>query len=112
VEPPQVPVIGVERARLEHTSDPGLREDAAAAPNATARQHQSDPRLVASADEYAAAPMPAARDRLHLPAVDFDIGIAIAVPFPLPRSADRIDDQLAEHLGQWPAPQAQQREAQ
>src|SRR5437764_1393301 len=99
VEPPEVAVVGVERAGLQHPRDPSFREDTAAAPNAAAQQQQPDPRLVAGADEHPAAPMPTAGDRLHSPAVDLDIGIAVAVPLPLWRRADRVHHELAEHLG-------------
>src|SRR3954453_489241 len=61
-------------------------------------------------DEHPAAPMRAARHRLHPPSVDLDMGVAVAVPLPALRRADRVRYQLAEHLRQWPAPHAQQRQ--
>src|SRR4051812_49154315 len=59
-------------------------------------------------DENAATPVRAARYRLHSLAGDLDVGVAVAVPFPIGRGADRLHDELAEDLWQRPSPQPQQ----
>src|SRR5262249_26690232 len=83
------------------------------APASSAQHEESDPRMIPRLHEEAAAPVAATRHRLHALAVDFDIGIAVAVPLPTVGAADRRRDRLAEHLGQWPteAPQQRKREA-
>src|SRR5215470_5170517 len=63
-------------------------------------------------DANAAAPMRAARHRLHAAALDLDIRVSVAVPLPIGRGADRLHHKLAKHLGQGPPPNSQQGKAQ
>src|SRR5436305_618596 len=83
----------VARIALARLVAPGFGPHALPLPNAATQQQQSDARLVAGMDEDPAAPMRAAGHRLHPPAVDLDIGIAVAVPFPILGGADRVHDQ-------------------
>ena len=84
----------------------------------TALQHQlTDAGLVASRDRDAAAPMGAARHRLHAPGLAGDIGqldeaVVIAHPLPVGGRAQRLHDGLAKDLRQRPTEQMQQRQRQ
>src|SRR5437764_13821258 len=83
VEPPQIPVLRIERTGHAHALDPFLREDAMATPLAAAQHQQADARLIAGMEQDPAAPMRAPRYRLHPSAVDLDKRVAVAVPLPI-----------------------------
>src|SRR6267154_549577 len=112
VQPPEIAVLRVERTGLAHALDPGRGEDPPVSQHAAAQQHQPDTGLVAGMDEDPAAPMRTAGYRLHPLARDLDIGVTVAMPFPIGGGADRLHDELAEDLRQRSSPEPQQRQAQ
>src|SRR5207248_675355 len=63
VEPPQIPVLRIERTGHPHALDPFLREDATTAPLTAAQHQEADARLITGMDQDTAAPMRAPRHR-------------------------------------------------
>ena len=98
VQPPHVPVLRIDIARRRRQLDPTLGEELTVAPLALAQEEIADPRQIAGRDPHASAPVPAAADRLDRLAVDGDVGIAVAVPLPCGRGADRRHHLLAQHV--------------
>src|SRR5579883_1831144 len=82
VQHPHEAVVRVERRRRDRLRDTALRHQLAIATAPLPKHEEAEPRVVAGVHEHAAAPMPAARHRLHPLAVDLDVGIAVAVPRP------------------------------
>ena len=100
VEPPHQPVERRHRAGLHQLVGPARGQELLAVPRAALRHQQAHQREVARRDHDAAAPMAAARHRDHRLAVDGDRRVAIAVPLPVRRGADRIHDAPLQHRRQ------------
>src|SRR5262245_59740941 len=83
VQPPQIAVALVRAGRCRRRLEPGFGEDRTFTPASAASHQQPQARLIARADEHAAAPVPSARHRLHAPATYLDPRAAIPVPLPV-----------------------------
>ena len=110
VQPPQVAVVRPVLARRDGFLQPFCGHDLPVAPLALVQDQQAEARQVLGVHPQPAAPARAAAHRGNLLAVDLDVGIAVAVPAPVLRRADRVHDVGLQHLRQPLAEQAQQRQ--
>src|SRR3990172_12255894 len=81
-QPPQVAVVRGDIAGLSRHVHPAFGQDAPAIPFPASQQQVTEAGVVAGTGPKTSAPVTASAHRLHAPAADFDIGIAVAVPDP------------------------------
>ena len=109
VQPEQPAAERRNGARRHHAQNPVFRDELAALARAAVQQQLADAGLVARADRDAAAPVRAARHRLHAAhAGQIDPGIVVAGPGEAFAAAERAQHLLEKDLRQRPAEQVQQ----
>src|SRR3546814_15514702 len=80
--------------------DPAVRQDPAPRPDPATQDEIAEAGMIAAVDPESATPMRSAGDRLHDAAVDLVIGVAVAMPLPCVRGADRVHDLFLQALAQ------------
>lgn len=112
IEPPEQPVSGIDGAWFAQGVGPAFGQTAPAFPDPVLMNQQAEAGVIEAVDMQAAAPVGAAGHRMHAVSADLHIRIAVSVPGPGLRCADRIHDTCFQDFRQGFLKGVKQRERQ